>query len=153
MPVSFWNDPAGSVYRGAYFERFPGVWRQGDWARLTPSGGVVIYGRSDTTLNPGGVRIGTAEIYRQVEQLPEIVECVVVSYDVDAVQTGESAGDAGRGYGAHRRTPRSPSSFDWPIGPSWMTRFVPGSGTSSDATPVPIMCHVGFDRWPTFRAR
>ncbi len=84
MPVSFWNDPDGSKYRAAYFDRYPGVWCHGDWARLTPTGAVVIYGRSDTTLNPGGVRIGTAEIYRQVEHLPEIVESVVVAHEVAA---------------------------------------------------------------------
>jgi acetoacetyl-CoA synthetase len=83
MPVAFWNDPGGARYRAAYFERFTGVWRHGDWARKTGHGGLVIYGRSDTTLNPGGVRIGTAEIYRQVEQLPEILESVVVGQDVD----------------------------------------------------------------------
>jgi acetoacetyl-CoA synthetase len=82
MPVSFWNDPDGSKYRGAYFEHFPGVWRHGDWAELTPHGGMIITGRSDATLNPGGVRIGTAEIYRQVEQLPEIVESLVIGQDV-----------------------------------------------------------------------
>jgi acetoacetyl-CoA synthetase len=82
MPVAFWNDPDQSRYRAAYFDRFPGVWCHGDWARLTAAGGVVIYGRSDTTLNPGGVRIGTAEIYRQVEHLPEILESVVVGRDV-----------------------------------------------------------------------
>jgi acetoacetyl-CoA synthetase len=78
MPIKFWNDPDGSKYRAAYFDKFPGVWTHGDWAELTPHDGVVIYGRSDATLNPGGVRIGTAEIYRQVEQLPEIVESLVV---------------------------------------------------------------------------
>jgi acetoacetyl-CoA synthetase len=83
MPVGFWNDPDGSRYRAAYFERFPGIWRHGDWARRTEHGGLVIYGRSDTTLNPGGVRIGTAEIYRQVEQLPEILESVVVGQELD----------------------------------------------------------------------
>ncbi|HEU4763066.1 MAG TPA: acetoacetate--CoA ligase [Gemmatimonadales bacterium] len=81
MPVRFWNDPDGSRYRAAYFDTFPGVWRHGDWAELTPRGGLVIYGRSDATLNPGGVRIGTAEIYRQVEQLPEVVESLVVGQD------------------------------------------------------------------------
>src|SRR5208283_6009456 len=86
MPVAFWNDPTGVAYRAAYFERFPNTWRQGDWARITPGGGIVIYGRSDTTLNPGGVRIGTAEIYRQVEQLSEVIECVAVSYDAGAAQ-------------------------------------------------------------------
>jgi acetoacetyl-CoA synthetase len=78
MPVAFWNDPDGSRYRAAYFDHYPNVWRHGDWAELTPRGGLVIYGRSDATLNPGGVRIGTAEIYRQVEQLPEVVESVVI---------------------------------------------------------------------------
>jgi acetoacetyl-CoA synthetase len=82
MPVAFWNDPDGVKYRDAYFSHFPGVWRHGDWAEETPRGGLVIYGRSDATLNPGGVRIGTAEIYRQVEQLPEVLESVVIGQDV-----------------------------------------------------------------------
>jgi acetoacetyl-CoA synthetase len=81
MPVAFWDDPDGARYRAAYFEAFPGVWRHGDWARLTAHDGLVILGRSDATLNPGGVRIGTAEIYRQVEQLPEVVESLVVGQD------------------------------------------------------------------------
>ena len=78
MPAGFWNDPDGSQYRSTYFERFPGVWRQGDWAALTEHGGVVIYGRSDATLNPGGVRIGTSEIYLQLEALPEVAESLVI---------------------------------------------------------------------------
>jgi len=82
MPVAFWNDPDGSKYHGAYFAHYPGVWRHGDWAELTEHGGMVITGRSDATLNPGGVRIGTAEIYRQVEQLPEIVESLVIGQDI-----------------------------------------------------------------------
>jgi acetoacetyl-CoA synthetase len=82
MPVSFWNDPDGSKYRAAYFESWPNVWRHGDWAELTPHGGMIIYGRSDATLNPGGVRIGTAEIYRQVERLPEVLESVVIGQNV-----------------------------------------------------------------------
>lgn len=82
MPVSFWNDPDGSKYRAAYFETYPNVWRHGDWAELTPHGGMIIYGRSDATLNPGGVRIGTAEIYRQVERLPEVLESVVIGQNV-----------------------------------------------------------------------
>ena len=82
MPVAFWNDPDGSKYRAAYFEMFPNVWRHGDWAVLTAHGGMIIYGRSDATLDPSGIRIGTAEIYRQVEQLPEIVESIVVGQDV-----------------------------------------------------------------------
>jgi acetoacetyl-CoA synthetase len=78
MPVAFWNDPDGRKYRAAYFERFPGVWTHGDYTELTAHGGVIIYGRSDAVLNPGGVRIGTAEIYRQVEQLPEIIESLAI---------------------------------------------------------------------------
>jgi len=82
MPVSFWNDADGAKYRAAYFEHFPGVWRHGDWAEVTPQNGLIIHGRSDATLNPGGVRIGTAEIYREVEQLSEVVESVVVGQDI-----------------------------------------------------------------------
>jgi acetoacetyl-CoA synthetase len=78
MPVGFWNDPDGSRYRAAYFERYPGVWRHGDYAEITPRGGVIIHGRSDAVLNPGGVRIGTAEIYRQVGQIPEVLDSIVV---------------------------------------------------------------------------
>jgi acetoacetyl-CoA synthetase len=78
MPICFWNDPSGEKYRSAYFGFFPNAWRHGDWAELTMHDGMVIYGRSDATLNPGGVRIGTAEIYRQVEQLPEVLESLVV---------------------------------------------------------------------------
>jgi acetoacetyl-CoA synthetase len=82
MPVAFWNDPDGAKYRAAYFDHYPGVWRHGDWAEITEHGGMIITGRSDATLNPGGVRIGTAEIYRQVEQLPEIVESLVIGQDI-----------------------------------------------------------------------
>ena len=78
MPIGFWNDPDGRRYRAAYFERFPGAWTHGDYIELTAHDGVIIYGRSDAVLNPGGVRIGTAEIYRQVEQLPEVVESVAI---------------------------------------------------------------------------
>jgi acetoacetyl-CoA synthetase len=83
MPVGFWNDPDGSRYRAAYFEKYPGVWCQGDFAEITERDGVVIYGRSDAVLNPGGVRIGTAEIYRQVEQLPEVLEGLVIGQEWD----------------------------------------------------------------------
>jgi len=83
MPVGFWNDPDGRKYHAAYFDRFPGVWRHGDYIELTEHGGVIIYGRSDAVLNPGGVRIGTAEIYRQVEQLEEIVESLVIGQQWD----------------------------------------------------------------------
>ncbi|HEX8165561.1 MAG TPA: acetoacetate--CoA ligase [Beijerinckiaceae bacterium] len=83
MPVKFWNDPDGRKYRAAYFERFPGVWHHGDFAEWTEHGGIVIHGRSDATLNPGGVRIGTAEIYAQVEQIPEVVEALAIGQEWD----------------------------------------------------------------------
>ena len=78
MPVGFWNDPDRSQYHAAYFEKYPGVWRHGDYVKLTPRGGVIVYGRSDATLNPGGVRIGSAEIYGPVESLSEVVDCLAV---------------------------------------------------------------------------
>jgi acetoacetyl-CoA synthetase len=78
MPVGFWNDPNGSKYRSAYFSRFDNVWRHGDFAEWTRHGGMIIHGRSDAVLNPGGVRIGTAEIYSQVDRMPEIVESVCI---------------------------------------------------------------------------
>jgi acetoacetyl-CoA synthetase len=81
MPVGFWNDPGGARYRAAYFERFPGVWHHGDYAAITAHDGLVIYGRSDAVLNPGGVRIGTAEIYSAVESLPQVVEALAVGQD------------------------------------------------------------------------
>jgi acetoacetyl-CoA synthetase len=89
MPVAFWDDHDGSKYRAAYFEYFPGVWRHGDWAEITRHRGYIIYGRSDATLNPGGVRIGTAEIYRQVEQLPEVLESVAVGQEIDGGSSGD----------------------------------------------------------------
>ena len=84
MPIAFWNDPDGMKYRSAYFDTYPGVWRHGDWAELSDHGGLIITGRSDATLNPGGVRIGTAEIYRQVEQLPEVVESLVIGQEIES---------------------------------------------------------------------
>jgi acetoacetyl-CoA synthetase len=78
MPVGFWNDPDGAKYRAAYFEKYPGVWCHGDYAELTRHDGVIIHGRSDAVLNPGGVRIGTAELYREVEKLPEVIESLAV---------------------------------------------------------------------------
>ncbi|MEJ2434718.1 MAG: acetoacetate--CoA ligase [Pseudolabrys sp.] len=83
MPVKFWNDPDGKKYHAAYFERFPNVWCHGDFAEWTRHGGLIIHGRSDATLNPGGVRIGTAEIYAQVEQIPEVLEAIAVGQDWD----------------------------------------------------------------------
>ncbi|MGH8251251.1 MAG: acetoacetate--CoA ligase [Steroidobacteraceae bacterium] len=82
MPVEFWNDAGGARYHAAYFERFPGIWHHGDYALLTPRGGLVILGRSDAVLDPGGVRIGTAEIYRQVEALDDVLGSVVVGQDI-----------------------------------------------------------------------
>ncbi len=81
MPVYFWNDPDGARYSSAYFERFPGVWWHGDYVELTEHDGIIMHGRSDATLNPGGVRIGTSEIYRQVENLPEVEEALAVGQD------------------------------------------------------------------------
>jgi acetoacetyl-CoA synthetase len=78
VPLGFWGDDDGSRFRAAYFERFPGVWHHGDWMERTERGGFVIQGRSDAVLNPGGVRIGTAEIYRPVEQIDEVVESIAI---------------------------------------------------------------------------
>jgi acetoacetyl-CoA synthetase len=83
MPIYFWSDPNDEKYLNAYFRRYPGVWHHGDFIEITDTGGVVIYGRSDATLNPGGVRIGTADIYRVVETLPEIQDSIVVGQDWD----------------------------------------------------------------------
>ncbi|MEM7651732.1 MAG: acetoacetate--CoA ligase, partial [Pseudomonadota bacterium] len=83
MPIGFWNDPDGARYHGAYFDRFDNIWCHGDFVELTSHEGIVVYGRSDATLNPGGVRIGTAEIYRQVESLPEIEESLVIGQEWD----------------------------------------------------------------------
>ena len=111
MPVAFWNDPDGAKYRAAYFETYPNVWRHGDWAELTERGGMIIYGRSDATLNPGGVRIGTAEIYRQVEQLPEIVESIVIGQDMETDggrrRSHRLVRSAGRRSDADRRAQRA----------------------------------------------
>ena len=81
MPVAFWNDPQGEKFRAAYFETFPGIWAQGDYAEETAHGGLVIHGRSDAVLNPGGVRIGTAEIYRQVEKVEQVLEAIAIGQD------------------------------------------------------------------------
>jgi acetoacetyl-CoA synthetase len=81
IPIGFWNDPDGRRFRAAYFEKHPGVWSHGDFAEITPRGSVIIYGRSDAVLNPGGVRIGTAEIYRQVEAIPEVLESLAIGQE------------------------------------------------------------------------
>jgi len=83
MPVMFWNDADGAKYHAAYFDEYPNIWCHGDWIQRTDNNGFIILGRSDATLNPGGVRIGTAEIYRQVEQVPDIMESMVVGQDWD----------------------------------------------------------------------
>jgi len=83
MPIYFWNDPDNKKYLSAYFDRYENIWCHGDYIMITETGGVIIYGRSDATLNPGGVRIGTAEIYRQVETIPEIKDSVVIGQDWD----------------------------------------------------------------------
>jgi acetoacetyl-CoA synthetase len=89
MPIGFWHDHDGRKYRAAYFEHFPNVWTHGDYVEITERGGMVIYGRSDAVLNPGGVRIGTAEIYRQVEKLDEVLESVVIGQDWPPEKPGD----------------------------------------------------------------
>ncbi|WP_423063697.1 acetoacetate--CoA ligase [Candidiatus Paracoxiella cheracis] len=79
MPIYFWNDPNGEKYQHAYFDKYPGIWAHGDYAEITKHGGMIIYGRSDTTLNPGGIRIGTAEIYQQLEKIPEVIEGLAIA--------------------------------------------------------------------------
>ena len=83
MPLGFWNDPDGQKYHNAYYARFPGIWHHGDFAEWTGHGGMIIHGRSDATLNPGGVRIGTAELYAQVERVPEVIEALAIGQDWD----------------------------------------------------------------------
>ncbi|MFP6744195.1 MAG: acetoacetate--CoA ligase, partial [Alphaproteobacteria bacterium] len=83
MPVSFWQDPDGAKYHAAYFDRFPNIWNHGDFVELTERGGMVIHGRSDAVLNPGGVRIGTSEIYRQVENIDPVMEAICVGQQWD----------------------------------------------------------------------
>ena len=89
MPIGFWKDEGNAKYRAAYFERFDNIWCHGDFAEITAHGGFIIYGRSDATLNPGGVRIGTAEIYRQVEKLTEVVESIVIGQDWPPGNSGD----------------------------------------------------------------
>jgi acetoacetyl-CoA synthetase len=81
MPLRFWNDPGDRRYRESYFDMYPGVWRHGDWIRITPRGGAIIYGRSDATINRHGIRMGTAELYRAVETLPEVLDSLVVDLE------------------------------------------------------------------------
>jgi acetoacetyl-CoA synthetase len=81
MPLFLWNDEGGRRYRESYFDTYPGVWRHGDWIRITKRGGAVIYGRSDATINRHGLRLGTSEIYRAVEELPEVLDSLVVDLE------------------------------------------------------------------------
>ena len=85
MPIYFWNDPDGERYRSSYFEMFPGVWRHGDWIKITERGTAVIYGRSDSTINRGGVRMGTSEIYSAVEGVPEVLDSLVVDVEDEMI--------------------------------------------------------------------
>jgi acetoacetyl-CoA synthetase len=89
MPVGFWNDPGGQRYHDSYFDRYPGVWRQGDWIKFTERGSCVITGRSDATLNRGGVRLGTGEFYAVVEDIPEIIDALVVHLEDGGGGAGE----------------------------------------------------------------
>jgi acetoacetyl-CoA synthetase len=81
MPLYFWNDPGGSRYLSSYFDMYPGVWRHGDWLKVTPEGGCIIYGRSDATINRHGLRMGTSELYSAVEVLPEVLDSLVVDLE------------------------------------------------------------------------
>ena len=81
MPLFFWNDPGNKRYLDSYFDHYPGLWRHGDWIRITPRGGAVIYGRSDATINRHGIRMGTSEIYRVVEEAPEVIDSMVVDLE------------------------------------------------------------------------
>ena len=89
MPVAFWNDADGSRYRSAYFEMFPGVWRHGDWITITGHGSIIVHGRSDSTLNRHGIRMGSADIYAAVDQLPEVIEA---RFDWSTRVQGDPAG-------------------------------------------------------------
>ena len=118
MPVGFWNDDDGQRYHRAYFDHFPGVWRHGDFIEITEHGGVIVYGRSDATLNPGGVRIGTAEIYRPVEAMDGVIESVVVGLptedeDVEVVLFVVLADGSGRSMRSSRRR-YAAASGSWP---------------------------------------
>jgi acetoacetyl-CoA synthetase len=89
MPVALWGDEDGERYRSSYFDRYPGVWRQGDWIKFTPRGSCVLTGRSDATLNRGGVRLGTGEFYTVVEEFPELADALVVHLEDDEGGMGE----------------------------------------------------------------
>ena len=92
MPIYFWNDPEGERLRESYFSMYPGIWRHGDWIRITPRGGAVIYGRSDSTINRQGVRMGTSEIYRAVATVPQVLDSLVVDVPRGGVDRRREAG-------------------------------------------------------------
>jgi acetoacetyl-CoA synthetase len=81
MPLYFWNDPAGQRYSASYFSMYPGVWRHGDWIKITPHGSAIIYGRSDSTINRMGIRMGSSEIYRVVEGIPEVLDSLIIGVE------------------------------------------------------------------------
>ena len=163
FPACRWasgTTPRGAKYRHGVLRAYPGVWRHGDWARLTRHDGLVILGRSDATLNPGGVRIGTAEIYRQVEQLPEVVESLVVGQDWEgdvrivlfvrlregATLTRSWRAGSSAGSGSMPAPTMSPErSCRWRTSPGPSAGRSPSSrsGTSSTAARLPIWTH-----WP-----
>jgi len=134
MPLRFWNDPNDQRYKSTYFDTYPNVWRHGDFARITDNGGLIVSGRSDATLKPGGVRIGTAEIYRQVETVAEVQDSVVVGQEWE--------GDV-----------RIILFVNWPPArgstKSWFRSCVPSSGT----TRHPATSRPGSYPWPTSPTR
>ena len=118
MPVGFWGDPDGSRYRAAYFEDFPGVWRHGDWVTFTEDGSCVVTGRSDATLNRGGVRLGTSDFYAVVESFDEIADSLVVHLE-DATESGRLGElilfvKPADGVRRHRRASAVVSARHWP---------------------------------------
>ena len=146
MPVGFWNDPDGERYHAAYFDRFPGIWAHGDFASWTPHDGLVIHGRSDATLNAGGVRIGTAEIYRQVERLPEVVEALAVGQEWDddtrivlfvRLADGRELDDAARRPPSSGRCARTARHVTCRPRSSRSTTFRGPAATSSPSWPSP----------------
>ena len=107
MPLFFWNDPDGARYRESYFEMYPGVWRHGDWIRITERGSAVIEGRSDSTLNRQGIRFGTSELYGVVERLPEVVDSLVIGLELPERRLLDAAvrGPRRRRRAGRRRSP------------------------------------------------
>ena len=136
MPVGFWNDPAGERYRAAYFEHYPGVWRHGDWVRFTERGSCVITGRSDATLNRGGVRLGTSELYAVVEELPEVADSLIVHLEDDEGGAGSSR-----------------CSWSWPTEASSTTRCAPISRARCAPSSHRATCPTRSPRCRRSRAR